>query len=62
MTEHYAPKATAVAYLNMLPIGEMQQLLNRAEPGVPAMPALTAPVVAAVRVAEPLALMPPGGN
>ena len=39
-TEHMKKKATALAFLQTLAPGEMQELLTRTEPGVAAVPAL----------------------
>jgi len=57
VAEHSANKGTCLLFLARLQPGEMEELLQRTEPGVAATLALTAPVVAAV-VVLPL-LMPP---
>ena len=49
LAEHAAPKAKAVAFLSGLTPGEMQQLLCRTQPGVPATLLLVGPVVTATR-------------
>jgi hypothetical protein len=55
VSEHQTPKAKAVAFLDGLPAGEMQQLLLQTEPGVVSARLLGAPETAAPEQ-EPLAL------
>ena len=52
VAEHNANKDKAVAFLSGLAPGEMQQLLSRTQPGVPATLLLGGPVATATRVVE----------